>query len=358
MRIGYLVDVHGGPYEQPMPERGNVVDTLEAMIEEGITAEKAGFHSLQVPDRHGRTETYYPGPLQLLTILARETEKVALGSYCLVNTLYHPMLVAEQCAVIDNLSRGRLYMAFGRGFHPGYWQYFGVPEERMLGRFLESVHIIQTAMKGERFSYDGDFYKVEDSILAPQPYQHDGFPIWGTGQFPPSIRRSAEYGEAWCGDPFPLLKEVWDSTVGAYRDHARERRKEPFVVLMRDGWVADTFEQAAAEFGDHYVQEMRFYAEMGILAQHPDFATPEKITAESTRDHVVMGSPQRCIEQIEMYREVFGVDYITMRFRMPTGPSLEAAKEQILRFGEEVVSHFHEKYPVPDHPAIPEGARW
>ena len=58
------------------------------MIEEGILAEQAGFHSIQVPDRHGRTESYFGSPLNLLMILAHETEKVALGSYCLVNTLY------------------------------------------------------------------------------------------------------------------------------------------------------------------------------------------------------------------------------------------------------------------------------
>jgi alkanesulfonate monooxygenase SsuD/methylene tetrahydromethanopterin reductase-like flavin-dependent oxidoreductase (luciferase family) len=358
MRIGYLIDVHGGPYEQPLPDRQNVAETLEAMIEEGIIAEKAGFHSLQVPDRHGRTETYFPGPLQLLTLLARETEKVALGAYCLVNTLYNPMLIAEQCAIIDNLSRGRLYMAFGRGYHPGYWQYFGIPTERMLGRFLENVDVIKEAMKGEPFSYEGDFYRVEESLLTPQPFQAGGFPIWGTGQFPESIRRAATYGECWSGDDFPLLKEVWDRNVGAYRDLARELDKEPFVVLMRDGWVADSFEQAAAEFGDHYVGEMRFYSRMGILAHHPDFATPESITAESTRDHVIMGSPQRCIEQIEMYGEEFGVDYITVRFRMPTGPSFPATREQIQRFGEEVVAYFNRKDPAPDHPAIPKGARW
>src|SRR5581483_789815 len=109
MRIGYLVDLHGGPYDQPVPEPRDADEKMEAMIEEAILAERSGFHSIQIPDRHGRTETYFPGPLQILTILARETEKVAIGSFCTVATLYHPLLVAEQTAVIDNLSRGRAY---------------------------------------------------------------------------------------------------------------------------------------------------------------------------------------------------------------------------------------------------------
>jgi alkanesulfonate monooxygenase SsuD/methylene tetrahydromethanopterin reductase-like flavin-dependent oxidoreductase (luciferase family) len=147
MRIGYLIDTNKGGYDQPLPDPADAAATLEAMIEEGIAAEQAGFHSIQVPDRHGRTESYFGSPLNLLTILAHETQRVALGSYCLVNTLYHPMHVAEQCAIIDNISRGRLYMTWGRGFHAGYWGQFGVPEERMLGRFLDGVRLIETAFQ-------------------------------------------------------------------------------------------------------------------------------------------------------------------------------------------------------------------
>jgi len=52
------------------------------------------------------------------------------------------------------------------------------------------------------------------------------------------------------------------------------------------------------------------------------------------------------------------VDYFTIRFRMPTGPSMAAAHEQIQRFGEEVVQPIHKKYPAPEHPAIPAACWW
>ena len=138
-----------------MPPPDDVHRTLEQMIEEGIVAEKSGFHSLQVPHRHGRTECYYPGPEQLLTILARETDKVAIGTYTFVATLYHPMRAAEQFAIIDNLSKGRLYTTMSRGYHAGYWGQFGIPQEKLLGRFLEAVKIWKEAFKGERFDFDG-----------------------------------------------------------------------------------------------------------------------------------------------------------------------------------------------------------
>jgi alkanesulfonate monooxygenase SsuD/methylene tetrahydromethanopterin reductase-like flavin-dependent oxidoreductase (luciferase family) len=359
MRIGYLIDVHGGPYDQPMPDRDDVSAKLDWMIEECLIAERSGFHSIQVPHRHGRTETYFPGPFQLLTILARETNRVAIGTFTLVSTLFHPMLVAEQCAVIDNLSRGRLFLSMARGYHPGYWQYFGVPQERLLGRHLEAIRILKQALKGERFTYHGDFWNVEDSIVAPQPYQVDGFPIWGAGDSAAAMARAATYGEAWCCSPFPLQKEYWDETVGVYRARAEERGKKPFVVLMRDGWVADDFETAAKTFGEPYVDDMRFYHRLGIMDHHPEFKDEAALTPANMKGHAVMGNPEECIEQLERYESEFGVDYILMRMRLPTGPSFPETREAIQRFGEEVVSYFNKKDPQPiDHPAIPEGARW
>ncbi|QEC46455.1 LLM class flavin-dependent oxidoreductase [Baekduia soli] len=342
-----------------MPGREDVADTMDGMIEEGIIAEKAGFHSLQVPHRHGRTECYLPGPEQLLTVLARETSKVAIGTFTHINTLYHPMKAAEQYSVIDNLSRGRLYTTVSRGFHPGYWQQFGVPQERMLGRFKEAMKVWQLAFEGERFDFDGDFYQVQQGLLAPQPWQRGGWPIWGGGNASPAaIRRSAEFGDAWTCDPGPLMKPQWDERTGAYRGYAEELGKTPFIVLMRDGWVADSFDDAARAFGTHFVNEMRFYVRQGIYTQHPDFQTEDDITAERVAPHLIMGSPQQCIEQLERYHEEFGVDYFTLRFRMVEGPPLAEVAEQIQRFGEEVVAPIHKKYPAIDHPAIPEACRW
>jgi len=314
MRIGYLLDTNKGGYGQPLPGREDAAATLDAMIEEGILAEKAGFHSIQVPDRHGRTESYFGSPLNLLMMLAHETEKVGLGAYCLVNTLYHPMHVAEQCAIIDNISRGRLYMTWGRGYHAGYWGQFGIPEERMLGRFLDSVHLIKKAPR---------------------------FPFWGSGQLPAAIERCGTYADAWTCDQFPILPAVWAQQAGAYRTRA-----------------AASSAQADAEFGSHYVSEMRFYCAQGILAHHPQFDSPEKVTMETAREHIVLGTPAQCRERLEWYHEELGVDYFTLRFRMVTGPSFEATRDQILRFGEEVVQPLHRKYPPIDHPAIPQACRW
>lgn len=360
MRIGYMIELNKGVYDQPMPPPDDVSRTMEMMIEQASIAEKAGFHSVLVPDRHGRTENYFPGPLQLLTILAQETDKVALGTFTLVATLYHPMLIAEQASVIDNLSKGRFFATMSRGYHAGYWKYFGVPQEKLLGRFKEALEVIQLANGGEKFSFHGKHYDVDEALLVPQPYQSGGWPMWGGGNaVPAAIRRSAEYGECWTCDHFPLQKETWDARVGPYRERAKELGKDPYIVIMRDGWVADTFEEAAATFGVHTANDMQWYWNQGMMpGNHPDFQTVDDLNPEKLRPHMVIGTRDDCIEQLEMYERDFGVDYVVMGFRRPTGPSLELVREQITRFGEEVVSYFHSRDPAPQHPAIPSGARF
>jgi alkanesulfonate monooxygenase SsuD/methylene tetrahydromethanopterin reductase-like flavin-dependent oxidoreductase (luciferase family) len=359
MRIGYCIDLNVGGYDPPMAHRDHVSRTMDLMIEEGITAERSGFHSLEIPHRHGRTEGYFPGPEQLLTLLARETERVAIGAFTYVATLYHPLKAAEQFSVIDNLSKGRLFTTLSRGYHPGYWQQFGVEQDRLLGRFKEAIAIWQEAFRGERFDFRGEHFGVVDGLLVPQPYQAGGWPIWGGGQSSvAAVQRSAEYGSCWTADVWPINPTVWEAKSAAYRQKAHELGKKPFIVLMRDGWVADSFEDAAGEFGDSYIDEMRFYCRYGLFDDNPEFRDEQDITIANARRHLVMGSPQECIERIESYKEDLGVDYIVMRFRMASGPSLEKTHDQIERFGAEVASYFHKKDDPPDHPSIPEACRW
>jgi alkanesulfonate monooxygenase SsuD/methylene tetrahydromethanopterin reductase-like flavin-dependent oxidoreductase (luciferase family) len=352
MRIGYLIDT----YHQAR-DRDAIADSMDAMIEEGLLAERAGFHSVVVPDRHGAPECRYPGPEQLLTMLARETDRVALGTFTFVGTLTHPMRSAEQFSVIDNLSRGRLFTTVSRGFLSDFWGQFGIPEERMLGRFLEGLRIWRHAFAGERFDFDGRHWQVRRGCLQPQPYQPGGWPIWGGGNASPAAaRRSAEYGECWTCDPLPITDEAWRERADAYRERAHELGKRPFIAAMRDGWVADSFEEAARDFGTHFISAARFYVRHGLL-RHPDFPTEADVTAESLAPHLVLGTPAQCVETLQRAEGERGIDYVMICCRVSTGPSLERTREQILRLGEEVVAPIHARNASSDHPAIPAACR-
>ena len=355
MRVGYLIDTQRRGAAGP----GAVADSIDAMVQEGVLAERAGFHAVLAPDRHRSSECHLPGPEQLLTLLARETTRVALGSFTFVATLVHPMKAAEQFSVVDNLSRGRLFTTLSRGFLSAYWGQFGIPEHKLLGRFRETVEIWRRAFAGERFDFDGEHWQVRDGRLDPPPFQPGGWPLWGGGNASPAAAaRSAEYAESWTADPLPTSDETWEERAGAYRERARALGKRPFVALMRDGWVADSFEEAARTFGEHFLPAARFYLRTGQLAGHPGFTSEADLTLERLAPHLVLGTPAQCVERLEWLHEERGVDEVVLCCRIAGGPSAEQTREQILRLGEEVVRPIHARYPAADHPAVPAACRW
>lgn len=337
MKVGYLLDTHAGPYDGPVPDRETVARSMEAFLEEGRIADAAGFDSIQVPERHMRTETHFPTPLQLLTALAVETRQAKLATHTLVLTLYHPMQVAEQASVIDNLSRGRLILTVAMGYHDDYWRMFGMTRKHRRDRFLESVDILKKAFAGERFDYDGTHFQLQDVQLLPRPYQPGGPELWMGGHFEPAIERAGRLGDAWCGDPFPILPEVWFPRIQMYRKAAEEAGRPSKVVILRDAWVAPTREEAFRQLGDYFVKEHRFYYRWGIFPPSEAFPDEASITPESLAPHQVVGSPDDCIEQLVRYAREFDVDYCCLRLRTPTGPSFEATRETIRQFGEEVI---------------------
>lgn len=337
MKVGYLLDTHAGPYDGPVPDPAVVADSMEAMVGEGVLAEELGFDSVQVPERHMRTECHMPTPLLLLAALAVRTQRVRLATHSLVLTLYHPMQVAEQAAVIDLLSRGRMILTVAMGYHDDYWRMFGSSRRHRRDRFVEGVEILQRAFAGGRFSYPGEHFPLEDVQLTPPPFRPGGPELWMGGHFERAIERAGRYGDAWCGDPFPILPEVWWPRLDLYRRAAAQAGNPAKVVILRDCWVAPTREEALRVAAEHHVQEQRFYYRHGIFPPSAAFPDEASLTAESLAGHMLLGSPEDCAEQIVRWHEELEVDYVCVRFRMPTGPSFAATREALQLFGEEVL---------------------
>ena len=103
------------------PTRRRSADFARQLLHEAEQAEQAGFDALFVPERHARTECMFPSTLTLMAALAARTERFKIGSYVIMPPLYHPVHLAEQAAMIDVLSRGRLIMGLGVGYHIDYF---------------------------------------------------------------------------------------------------------------------------------------------------------------------------------------------------------------------------------------------
>ena len=337
--VGLFVPGLFGPENRPLPDRDVVSEAHDVMFTEALLGEEVGFEGLFVGEQHMRTECLFPDLLLLLGMLAVRTSRVRLATFCNVVTLWDPMHVAETTALIDQVSRGRLTYSPGMGYHPGYFQMFGIDEKTRLSRFKESIEVIKTAWTSrEPFSYSGRHFNYSDVLLTPQPYQKPHPTIWGAGQSDAAIRRSGTYATGWCGDPFPLHDETFRRQTDAFRETAAAHGVEnPKVILMRNGFVADTRKEAEDIYGQFYVDEMRFYYDYGIFSHDPRIESRQDVNVDNLRSTLVIGTPEDCAESLEYFRDTYDIDYIVMRFRMNDGPDPQRSYDCIRMFGEEVL---------------------
>jgi alkanesulfonate monooxygenase SsuD/methylene tetrahydromethanopterin reductase-like flavin-dependent oxidoreductase (luciferase family) len=339
MKIGYVLDTHYGPYGQPLPSPQVTRERLEALADEAELVDRMGFEGIYVPDRHARTECIVPSPLVFLASLLSRVPRARVGIFSLVLTAYHPMLVAEEAAMVDLLSQGRLTLSVSMGYNDAYWRQFGVDGRQRMSRFDESLEVLKMAWSGEAFSYHGVRFDLEDVRCTPLPFQAGGPPLWIGGESPKQLSRAARLAQGWAAGISPIEDERWKRKVQRYRTEAEEVARPSHVILMRDAFVAKDFADAAKKAGAGIVGEQLFYfQENGLKPMHADFASESDYTIDALRSHHVIGSPADCREQIEHFEQL-GVDTLLLRFRRPLGPEPADVNESIELFGAEVLPY-------------------
>ncbi len=342
VHIGYMPDTHGGPYDQPEPDPQRSARFYKQLLQEAEQAERHGFDGVFVPERHARTECMFPAPLPLMAAIAARTRRVKIGSYVIMPPLYNPMHLAEETAMIDLMSGGRLILGLGVGYHAKYFAHFGVPLQQREGRFEEALEVMHKAWTtvGE-FSHQGRYYHYENAHLTPKPYQKPHPPIWIGAFNPKSIVRAGRLGEVWAMAPFFDTVETLKAQVEIYKEAAVKAGKTPRIALLRDGWLASSREEAEKTFGPLWIEECKFYFRWGMLAPTPEFSSESDFTVSKVRQYMILGTPQDWMEQLERWREAFGVEWFVIRCRVPMGPAPKKVLECIQRLGEEVVPYFH-----------------
>ncbi|MEZ5748981.1 MAG: LLM class flavin-dependent oxidoreductase [Caenibius sp.] len=239
MRFAYMADTHFGVYDQQAPTAQAAAAAVEQVIEEAVLAEDLGFDGVFLPERHARGETFVPSPLLAAAAIAARTSRIRIATTVLLPTLYNPMHLAEQVAMIDNLSRGRFTLGVGVGYHQDYHRFFGVPWEQRGKRFEEVMAVLRLAFAGDRFSFNGQFYQFSDVQLTPRTYQRPSVPVWiGTHS------RGKPLDRAIAADGWVLWTQPdWDESerwIAQTRQRAAATGRGQWdVVLNQDGWIGD-----------------------------------------------------------------------------------------------------------------------
>jgi len=171
-------------------------------------AEELGFDSFWLGEHHFYWYGTCVSPPMIIAALAQRTKKIRLGPAISVLPFHHPLIVAEEYALADNLCDGRLNFAIGSGFSPIEYKTFGMSMEEARERYWEACDVILKAWRQEEFSHKGKFYQIENFSLWMKPLQKPMPPTWVAASSDETLIRTGELGFGMMGIPFARSNNI------------------------------------------------------------------------------------------------------------------------------------------------------
>src|SRR4051812_21633437 len=308
-----LMQSPGGRPSQEVYARG---------IEQAQAAEELGYRNVWLGEHHFSTYGYISRPAQFASYLAAKTTKIRVGTAVIVVPLHHPLLIAEEIALLDILSGGRLDVGLGRGYQRYEFERFGLQLDAGGQRWDEAIDILLKALGGEPFSYEGKMFKIPETTVYPQALQKPYPPMWITAQSEYSIdaavRRGFDVLTGGFGVPVERLAEFGQifNRVVAEAKPARAPRVgvQRAVYVTKD--AADA--RAAAEearWNMRVTLSLRNNYERVEAGKAVSIPAKTEPTIDELIDrYLVIGTPDTVIRQIKRVQELVGITHFNCSF--------------------------------------------
>ena len=212
-----------------LPNYGDKI-LAQQLVEISRTAEELGFDSVWATDHVIMpTELREPysqllEPLITLSSIASVTEKLRVGTTCIVLAQRNPILLAKQAAALDVFSNGRMILGVGAGWAEPEFRFLNADFEGR-GRVMdESIRLMKSLWRDDVVNFDGDFFHLKDALFLPKPVKRD-IPVWFGGNGPTAIGRTIRLGDGW----HPVGPEVEEFGRGA--EAIRGSKKEAILSV-------------------------------------------------------------------------------------------------------------------------------
>ena len=313
LKLGFI-PIEGGHY-------------YEESLEEVTRAEALGFDSVWMEEHHSVANHYWPSPLTVLAGFATRTSRVTLGTDIAVGAFHHPVRLAEDVAMLDVMSGGRVTLGVAIGYKPDEFALYGVPLEKRGARFEEQVAIMKGLWTGERVSFQGAYYTVEGR-LEPAPVQKPHPPLWIGGWGDITLRRAATLADNWIPGPTADLRRLLQGKKQFLENRAAAGRTQAITEwpLTRDVIIADTDQEARALAEAHIMAAYR--REYAGGWRHPFIdASIATDLDKLMEDRFIIGGPDQCIAKIRRFVEAYGMTHLICRTFFPGMPHAHIMRE-------------------------------
>ena len=217
-----------------------------------VHAEELGFDGVRMAEHHFHDYCITPNPLLLATHVAARTKRIRIGTAANIATLIHPLRIAEEAAMLDCLSEGRVDLGLAKGYGPREFAGYGVNQLDAKARQIEAVEIIMGALTTENFTYQGKHHSVPYPVtIRPRPVQKPNIPVsLATAGTPDTLQLAGRLGISFYVPyqgrvQFAKHKQVFiDAARAAGRAEAEIQRLVGDMAVMQTSYVADTNEES------------------------------------------------------------------------------------------------------------------
>jgi alkanesulfonate monooxygenase SsuD/methylene tetrahydromethanopterin reductase-like flavin-dependent oxidoreductase (luciferase family) len=166
----------------------------QELLEQIELGEQLGFTEAWFVEHHFTDYSLLPSPNLIIASAVQRTTRMRFGNYINVLPIHHPLRLAAEAAMLDNLARGRFDFGIGKGVRPGEFAKFEVDFADAPAMTDEAIEIIVKAWTEERFSYEGKFWRIEDAMLRPRPFQKPHPPIHMVATHKPTVEKVGANG--------------------------------------------------------------------------------------------------------------------------------------------------------------------
>ncbi|MFC0685518.1 LLM class flavin-dependent oxidoreductase [Novosphingobium clariflavum] len=329
--FGYLYDMRNpAPWHRP-PEALHA-EVLDVIAE----TEALGFDGAWVPEHHLAEDGYMTSPMVLLAAIAARTKRMALGSGIALAPLYEPLRFAEDCAVLDALSGGRLRMGLAIGYRAREYAAHGLDFRQRGARFDEFLQVVRRLWAGETVDFAGAHFRLDGARIAALSSRGQ-VPLYIGGFAPRAMERVARYGDGYFGNA-----EVWP----LYRQKLEEQGKDPAEahVWVQELTLVVAHDKTAAmeELAPHFLHVTNSYAawmaeDSAVGIDDPAMKAMDLESFKASGALRIL-TPTEAIDHFRRLREQAPVEHVTMM--MPPGLPAERFLAYAKVFADEVIPAF------------------
>ena len=322
---------------------------FDELMEQCQLADDLGFHGVWFAEHHFSKAGVMPDPLLWCAAVAQKTKNIRLGTGISIMSFHNPIRLAEQAAMVDVLSNGRVDLGIGRGSQPKEFKSFNAKPSESRRRLQEGVEIVGRLLEGEKLTYDGEFFKCNETEIYPHPVQKPRPPIWIAGTSPETYVWAGENGFKVMASAGFKGPEVFREKMALYVDAVKRSGGNTSNIdyaLLHRCIVCEDLDKD--KYIENFEESMSKYLTYRADINKVDFPDDESIHLQRNWSYTfsvsdlldgggVVGNIEDNILEIKRLQEEFGLTDILMGM-YGIGATHEQKMEILERFANEVMT--------------------